>query len=379
MISLIYTSSQGDHLLSTKILQLIPYSVFLYRSIRSAPKLYGRTKYADWYFECERVDTSYPLTAVPSSGSYGYITPISEPIFDQNTVTDIVGFNDGKGGRRDWLQFWVAEKEFRVKKADSDHSLIKVSAPACSRSEMELASNALLDALSIRLGRKLRLKALTTVSESVRTDTLFPHGGWGSDGTGMYAPVPFHIESDIPFLRSTTEYFLMDRPRDFIPHVAKFWDSQNQSFNSTCLHLTTAIEGLIDLILDSNLVPNQGVKETLTKQRTLFKKVKADTISAIEKIATEETSAMCTRLRDVIQNVRTKNPPLELLEAAAIVGANIRPDHADGWEKLRNVVAHGGIAGPHDSEQLTHFFGSITVLNALVLGMVGWSGPIQEL
>lgn len=345
----------------------------------SLDKLHCRSMLGEWLIRCPKISFLHGLgNKCNGSSMRALIDPVPESIYLTSSP-----FED-KSTRRvatDWLEVNTKQGiKFLLGKGNERASELVV-ASLCSGSELHTIASSFLDSLSLMLGRQIRFLATDMISDEDCICTFFPMNTERRRIPSRYPLLmPDIVYFPSLFLKVATEYFLENRNSALMSYAALFQDSQIISWASSCLHVTTGVEGLRDLILaepGSKIALKQREKEQRSRLKR-HRELRAKIVELIPSGTQDGDDALLARLKSEIEHIQMDSPRELLMFACDLKQARILPEEAENWRLLRNFVAHGAELDASDPKANMQFYDSLAIFYRLACVIVGWPGDMIE-
>lgn len=241
----------------------------------------------DWVFGRPRLTFSRRCgPSVTGAAMRILVDPVFANIFTSHSVHESKGFDPQTKMDIDWSQFQSGSgTKFSIGKGTVTCSYVKTSSDSLDSDGLEFQSSAFINAVSLVLGRRIRRLASLMFVEDLETITLFVEHSERKRQQAQFLLLMLQYLEDaekaLSFIQEATRYFIDQPSSPLMTYLGLFYDSLHLSFQSACLHLTTGVEGLRDLVLEAN---PQEVKSADKEDREKLRRFKYWRDTAIERL-----------------------------------------------------------------------------------------------
>lgn len=347
-------------------------------------RLFAKTTFQEWEILCYEISQEEQTNQKPT-GAYLVVDGINESIFFNVGTKSTSGFYDDLiSSEYNWLQVEVDGCTYRLNKADSVTGCSSLQILINDPTHQNALAITMCQVLSLRLGRRISIWSHSSIENGIHTTIWYPLAKIRKMHPFCYPPVSMRFgdnvdRSFLPFaVTAMSRLTFANRLYDlWLP----IWDTAIAPFRTRCLNVTTATEGLMDLIIDQCGNSDDFKKLQSNLKRTnkeSLKRVRDQIYGLLDAISDPRDIDMCKRFRAAVAHVRSESPTDTLALAASSVGADLSAEEITDWESLRNEVAHGVIHSEAETSVIRRkFLSCINIMNKLSMKLIGWDGNIE--
>jgi len=353
---------------------------YVYRlSPQSWTPVGGRIKFSPWEVE---IHIHHPVKL--GTGIIGLLTPFQTDL--ANTFSILKDDNPffGREEHYSWLKLDLDGTTVGLRKEESGLRWLSFTEQKTKSPDVVKHAEAFLTALSFLVGQSVLWLAFTTVdgdSEIVRLRQP------DKKQRGLVEqPLPLDLsayrfgksESDV-LVQGTTFFHANDRVGHWLMLC---WNAAGGYFPTQCLVASSVVEALAKFITKDS--PQAA---TLKPEKEKFDGFKKECVTVLENNEGTKNSEFLKRI------VNRINPTdyLRYEESIKKAGEIVRPgdpivisdEEISAWNKLRNSTAHGvfqtgQVPDAAVLKQMHRYDCCVNIINKLVLGLIGYTGPFRD-
>jgi hypothetical protein len=342
------------------------------------------TRFEFFPHEVELCQVGFP---VPNAGLEGILTSFPESVLNSDYSVEDSCPMFGERLHAAWFRLDFDNVELGLRKSDDGLPLLKVWSKVPGDPGVEHLGQAFIYALSFLTGRRLswRTRRLSTNENVVVRLKKSP-----KQTVPFYPPLPQTMERKMmehhaDLLFKGTVFFGKPESKTVLTALQVGWDSADNFFVTRDLLLCIALEGLADYVLDES--PQASA---VSQEKEAFKTAKHSVIQLLAGHGLKssapgqfEGDSNLIRIVKGIEAFSWLRAADKIEKAGQLLGGSFTDDDLKAWKRLRNQPAHGDF--DYDDEepdalQNSHWDASrvAAMLNKLVLGLIGYRGPIRD-
>ena len=276
----------------------------------------------------------------------------------------------------DWLEIESASASIQIHQGVSKWSILKIEMKTgTSIAEFTDVLQAFLNALSLRMGRRIDVLATTIIHNHRETTQLAGFHLTRLKHTGNNPIVPLTLRNGMGsnFLIAAMQYFQSHKDSPLIDHLYSVWDAELISRENHRLQLAIAIDGFSKYV--NKLQPSSHCTQTELKRRAdedRFSQLKDVVLQMIETIDFDK--GLLNRMKNVVKRASLNDASPMIKSAGESLGIIFTEDELGCWRGMRHAAAHGD--RKEFDEREVDFFSCQSMLYRMVLRLVDWFGPV---
>lgn len=325
----------------------------------------------------------------------GIITPFATDVSNScSHVKDDNPFFGHEGGGRDWLRVQSDGATAALRKGENDRQWFAFAAKQGETADVVKHSEAFLTALSFVVGESVSWLAFITYSGTSEIIRLRQPSRKRKGILNQPLPARPFQETETELLAKATTFFY-DKPNSRVGHLLGIcWDVLGGYCHSEYAVVCIVVEALSNFVIEKFMAGETPEGMALKDESEQLDKFKPAAIAAIrncDQIDQQKDARSIARVTKWIESMSIRQSPkgetietaIQLINSSRSTKIDISRDEIGAWKKLRDCVTHGEFRTGPDSiadfpEENHQFDCCVNIINKLVLGLIGYTGPFRD-